>query len=222
MAELRDEALLLRRIPYGETSLVCHFLTETHGRIAVMARGARRPKSPFMASLEPLYTMQISWRAGRTGMGTLVDIQRGRGLLEPAYSLAGLELLAIASRLFQEGDPHGFEETGAALKLLGERKEHGLLVATWQLLGSAGWLGDLSHCWKCGGEVQQAMFWQYAQLVCESCGGGMAVSAGLRKSIAGLLSGSHIRLSAADAGTWTGMVRSVLNEHGVKPTDSFR
>jgi len=222
MAELRDEALLLRRIPYSETSLVCHFLTEKHGRIAVMARGARRPKSPFRASLEPLFALQISWRPGRTGMGTLVDIQRGQNLLEPTLSLDGLELLAIASRLFQEGDPHGYDETRAALKLLDERKEQGLLVAVWHLLDAAGWLGNLSHCWKCGREAEQAMFWQRAQLVCESCGGGMTVSAGLRKSIAGVFSGNHIRLSAGDAGTWTEMVRTVLKEHGIKATDSFK
>jgi DNA repair protein RecO len=222
MAELQDEALLLRRIPYGDTSLICHFLTAQHGRIALMARGARRPKSPFRASLEPLYALQISWRPGRTGMGTLIDIQRGRCLLEPSLSLDGLELLAITSRLFQEGDPHGFDETNAALMLLGERKQQGLLVAVWHLLDVAGWLGNLSHCWKCGREAEQAMFWQHAHLVCESCGGGMTVSAGLRKSIVGVLSGSNIRLSAGDADTWREMVRTVLKEHGIKATDSFR
>jgi len=75
--------------------------------------------------------LQISWRPGRS-------------LLEPSLSLDGLELLAITSRLFHEGDPHGFEETHAALKLLGERKQHGLLEAVWHLLDVAGWLGDLS------------------------------------------------------------------------------
>jgi DNA repair protein RecO len=222
MAELRDEALLLRRIPYGDTSLICHFLTAQHGRIALMARGARRPKSPFRASLEPLHALQISWRPGRTGMGGLADIQRGQLLLEPSLSLHGLELLAIASRLYQEGDPHGFEETQAALKLLGERKQQGLLVAVWHLLDAAGWLGDLLHCWKCGKEAEQAMFWQHAHLVCESCGGGMTVSAGLRKSIVGVLSGNNIRLSVGDADTWREMVRTVLKEHGIKPTDSFK
>ena len=222
MAELRDEALLLRRIPYGDTSLICHFLTAEHGRIALMARGARRPKSPFRASLEPLYALQISWRPGRTGMGGLADIQRGQSLLEPSLSLHGLELLAIASRLFQEGDPHGFEETHVALKLLSERKQHGLLVAVWHLLDAAGWLGDLLHCWKCGREAEQAMFWQHAHLVCESCGGGMTVSAGLRKSIVGVLSGNNIRLSVGDANTWREMIRTVLKEHGIKPTDSFK
>ena len=222
MAEVQDRALLLRRIPYGDSSLVCHFLTARHGRVALMAKGARRPKSPFRASLEPLFELEIGWRPGRTGMGTLVDIQRGCSLLQPAQSLAGLELLAIASRLFQEGDPHGFEETHAALELMGARGEHGLLAATWRLLDSAGWLGDLSHCWRCGEQAGGRMFWEQAHLLCESCGGGMAVSAGLRKSIAGVLAENRVRLSPADAQTWVEMVRSILREHGVRPTDSFR
>lgn len=222
MAEAEDRALLLRRIPYGETSLVCHFLTERHGRIALMAKGARRPKSQLRASLAPLFALTISWRPGRTGMGTLTDCQRGEMLLAEERMLDGLELLAIASRLFHEGDPHGLAETRAAIELLGRKSEHGLLSATWQLLASAGWLGDLSHCWRCGAEASQAMFWQHAHLLCESCGGGMAVSAGLRKSVAALLEGRHVRLSAGDAESWREMVRSVLREHGVKSTDSFR
>ncbi len=223
MAEIRDEALLLRRISYSDTSLICHFLTAQHGRIAVMARGARRPKSAFRATLEPLHDLHITWRPGRTGMGTLTDCQRGNSLLEPALSLHGLELLAIASRLFQEGDPHGFEESKAALKLLGERgQQQGLLAAVWYLLDISGWLGDLSHCWQCGEKVEQAMRWQHASLTCDSCGNGMPVSAGLRKSISGALSGGYVRFGGADAESWRGMVRSVLAEHGIKATDSFK
>ena len=222
MAETADRALLLRRIPYGETSLICHFLTEKHGRIALMAKGARRPKSPLRASLEPLFALTIGWRPGRTGMGTLTDCQRDEILLGEERLLDGLELLAIASRLFHEGDPHGFAETRSALAQLAGRGEYGLISATWQLLGSAGWLGDLSHCWRCGGEASQTMFWQHAHLLCESCGGGMAVSAGLRRSIAALLGGQPVRLSAGDVERWHEMVRSVLKEHSVKATDSFR
>jgi len=197
-------------------------LTAEHGRIAVMARGARRPKSQFRASLEPLYALQISWRPGRTGMGTLVDIQRGRSLLKPSFLLDGLELLAIASRLFQEGDPHGFDETAAALILLGERgQQQGLLAAVWYMLDVAGWLGNLTHCWNCGREVEQTMFWRHGQLICDFCGKGMKVSAGLRKSIAGAMSGGHVRLSADDADTLREMIRLVLQEHGIKATDSF-
>jgi DNA repair protein RecO len=224
MAELRDEALLLRRIPYGDTSLICHFLTEKHGRIALMVRGARRPKSPFRASLEPLYTLQISWRPGRTGMGTLVDIQRGHSLLGSSLSLDGLELLAITSRLFQEGDPHGFEETSAALKLLAERKQHGLLAAVWHILDLAGWLGDLSHCWNCGNKVETGnpMYWKRAHLLCQNCGSGTVISAGLRKGIHGALEHANVRMPAHDNEQWRRMIGLVLKEHGVKLTDSFK
>ncbi len=222
MAENSDGALLLRRIPYGDTSLICHFLTEHHGRIALMARGARRPKSAFRASLEPLYALNIVWRSGRSGMGSLVDIQRGQSLLEPSLALQGLELLAITSRLFQEGDPHGFEETKTALALLAERgQSQGLLASVWYLLDVSGWLGDLSHCWHCGAEVGDAMFWHHAQLVCDGCGKGMRVSVGLRKSIVALMSGQSIRLSGNDVDTWRDMIAMVLREHGIKSTDSF-
>ncbi len=223
MAEIRDEALLLRRIAFSDTSLICHFFTKQHGRIAVMVRGARRPKSAFRATLEPLHDLHISWRPGRTGMGTLTDCQRGNSLLKPSLSLHGLELLAIASRLFQEGDPHGFEESKAALSLLGERgQQQGLLAAVWYVLDISGWLGDLSHCWQCGKQVEQTMRWQHASLTCDACSNGMPVSAGLRKSIAGTLSGGHVRLSPADADSWRSMIRSVLAEHGIKATDSFK
>jgi len=222
MAEVRDDALLLRRIPYSDTSLICHFLTAGHGRIAVMARGARRPKSPFRASLEPLYDLQISWRSGRTGMGTLVDIQRGESLLQPLLSLHGLELLAIASRLFQEGDPHGFDETKAALsRLAGGGRQQGLPAAAWFLLDAAGWLGDLSRCWRCGREAEQMMFWQHGQLVCSQCGRGVPVSAGLSKSIAAVLAGDRIRMIAGDVATWREMIRQLLKAHGIRPVDSF-
>ncbi|MDX8403175.1 MAG: DNA repair protein RecO, partial [Mariprofundaceae bacterium] len=135
MAELKDRALLLRRIPYSDTSLICHFLTEQHGRITLMVRGARRAKSPFRAALAPLYALNISWRPGRTGMGSLVDIDRGEKLLDESLDLAGLELCALASGLFHEGDPHGYEELLESLRLI----QHcpigsALFVAAWKLL----------------------------------------------------------------------------------------
>jgi len=224
MAEIRDYALLLRRIPYSETSFICHFLSAEHGRIALMAKGARRAKSSFRAALAPLHPLHIHWREGRTGMGILVDIQRGKGLVNESKSLVGLELLSIASGLFQEGDPHGYEEVLQALVLLAERDElEGVCASAWGLLHEAGWIGDLSHCWHCGESVAESlhMFWKSTQLLCESCGTGHRISAGLRRSIAAVLQDTHIRLSGDDAKQWRVMVASVLREHGVKVPESF-
>jgi len=225
MAENRDHALLLRRIPFSETSLICHFLSPEYGRISLMAKGARRAKSPFRAALAPLYPLSITWREGRTGMGTLTDIQRGSALLDEQQSLAGLELLSMASGLFQEGDPHGYTELLQSIQMLGARHEtEGMCASAWLLLHEAGWIGDLSHCWHCGEDVDdaQAMHWKSSQLLCQSCGGGDNVSAGLRRSMHGVLQHEHVRLSLGDKMQWARMIGLVLREHGVKIPESFR
>jgi len=224
MAEQEDRALLLRRIPYSETSLICHLLTERYGRIAVMARGARRPKSAFRATLEPLHELQIGWRPGRSGMGTLTQARRGRALLPAAQMLAGLELTAIVSRLFQEGDPHGYQETQQALALLAARGGgHALLAAVWQLLDAAGWRGDLMHCWQCGDACEQTMHWRGSALLCGGCGQGAAVSVGMRKSAQAILAGeAQLCMHADDADLWRRMIGSLLREHGIRVTDTFR
>jgi len=226
MAEIRDDALLLRCIPYSETSFICHFLTTEHGRIALMARGARRPKSPFRAGLATLHPLHIHWRPGRTGgMGMLLDVQRGACLLDDGKMLQGLELLALASGLFQEGDPHGCDELKQAIEMLQQRQgDESLCAAAWVLLNQAGWLGDLSHCWHCGetAALNEVMYWQSAQLICAKCGSGQAISAGLRKGVSAVLEHKHIRLSHQDTQQWRSMITLVLQSHGVKLPETFR
>ncbi|ATX82240.1 DNA replication and repair protein RecO [Mariprofundus ferrinatatus] len=222
MSEATDQALLVRRIPYGDTSLICHFFTEKHGRIALMARGARRPKSSFRATLEPLYELQISWHPGRSGMGTLTDVNRGRALLNPAQVLDGQELVAIASRLFQEGDLHGFNELNSGFEVLSSCSQQPLPAAVWKLLEQTGWLGDMSHCWLCSVHVEGSMYWSEGHLLCSACGKGMEISAGLRKSIAALMHGERVLLSEQNAVRWREMIRLILQQHGVKATDSFK
>ena len=50
---ISSPAIVLRVINYQETSLIATLLTWEHGKIAVMARGAKRPKSPFSGLIEP-------------------------------------------------------------------------------------------------------------------------------------------------------------------------
>ncbi len=223
MAEVEDHALLLRRIPYSDTSLVCHFLTQEHGRIALMARGARRAKSPFRGALEPLYVLNIRWRTGRTGMGTLVDIERGTRLLSEAYDLDGLELCAVASGLFQEGDPHGYRELIEVMAVMrGRPVDSALYCAAWRLLELSGWVSGFEHCWVCGSEVDVtlSMVWHEGHLSCSSCGNGTAISAGMRRGITTHLHQSNVRLSQQDISNWRRMIQDVLRLHGSRPLSS--
>lgn len=63
---LTDEALLLRKVPYGESSLVVHALTPNHGRVHLVAKGAYRAKSGYCGVLDWFDTLRVTWtqRAG--------------------------------------------------------------------------------------------------------------------------------------------------------------
>ncbi|HXA44461.1 MAG TPA: recombination protein O N-terminal domain-containing protein, partial [Candidatus Angelobacter sp.] len=47
--------IILRTRPLTETSLIVHWLTPDLGRLATVAKGARRPKSPFAGRLDLFY-----------------------------------------------------------------------------------------------------------------------------------------------------------------------
>jgi len=217
MAELNDDAFLLRRIAYGDTSYIIHVLGRTHGRLTLMARGARRPKSPFRATLEPLHVLRLTWRPGRTGMGTLTDIERGAELVDASHSPEGLQLCAIASHLFQDGDPHGFNELEGAFALLaGRSSQGGLLAGVWSLLSDHGFLGGLDHCWHCS-EPSQQLAWFEGECRCAACGGGEILSPGLRRAVPAFMQSTRVMLSSQDLTMWARMIQDVLRRHGIRP-----
>jgi len=57
--------LVLRTRPLSETSLIVHWLTPTLGRIATVAKGAQRPKSPFRGKLDLFYAADFSFSRSR-------------------------------------------------------------------------------------------------------------------------------------------------------------
>ena len=57
----RATGLILRVYPLTETSLIVHWLTQEFGRIATVAKGARRPKSPFRGKLDIFYSAEFSF-----------------------------------------------------------------------------------------------------------------------------------------------------------------
>jgi DNA repair protein RecO (recombination protein O) len=58
--------LILRTRPLTETSLIVHWLTPDFGRIATVAKGARRHKSPFIGKLDLFYLADFSFSRSRS------------------------------------------------------------------------------------------------------------------------------------------------------------
>ncbi len=57
--------LVLRTYPLTETSLIAHWLTPELGRLATVAKGARRPKSVFRGKLDLFYLADFSFSRSR-------------------------------------------------------------------------------------------------------------------------------------------------------------
>jgi len=57
--------IILRTRPLTETSLIVNWLTPALGRISTVAKGARRPKSPFAGKLDLFYEADFSFARSR-------------------------------------------------------------------------------------------------------------------------------------------------------------
>ncbi|MGI9174622.1 MAG: DNA repair protein RecO [Rhodothermales bacterium] len=96
---VRTEAIVLRRMDYGETSQIVTLFTREKGRLAVMAKGARLPKSRFGSSLQPMSYMQavLYYKASR-GLQTLTESAHVRHF---ARIGSNLKKLSVGQRVME-------------------------------------------------------------------------------------------------------------------------
>src|SRR5687768_9907927 len=116
-----EDAFVLHTYAYKETSLIVEAFTRRHGRVALLARGARRPRSAMRGVLLSFQSLRLSWSASAE-LGNLVAAEwsgalrplRGRGLM------CGFYLNELMLRLLPREDPHEqlFEAYGDALSEL--------------------------------------------------------------------------------------------------------
>ncbi len=67
--------LILRTLPLTETSLIVRWLTPAFGRISTVAKGARRPHSPFHGKLDVCYEADFTfYRSRRSTLHTLREV----------------------------------------------------------------------------------------------------------------------------------------------------
>lgn len=72
MAEIRrTQAIILKRTDYGEADRILQLLTPDHGKLGLIAKGARREKSKLAGGIELFAICDIGFTPGKTGLGTL-------------------------------------------------------------------------------------------------------------------------------------------------------
>jgi DNA repair protein RecO (recombination protein O) len=119
MRRIVDETgFVLHGYPYRETSLIVDVFTRSHGRVALVARGAKRPRSALRGMLLAFQPLSIGWvqsrarsaPAGASG-GELRTLTRAEWLgglmpLRGEALMSGFYLNELLQKLLARDDPH--------------------------------------------------------------------------------------------------------------------
>ena len=102
-----EPGFVLHTYPYRETSLIVEAFTRRHGRTALIAKGARRPRSALRGVLLSFQPLRLSWSGGGE-MRTLVgaDWQGAASMLRGAGLMCGFYLNELLLRLLPREDAH--------------------------------------------------------------------------------------------------------------------
>lgn len=143
-------AFVLHSYPYRETSLIVEVFSQHHGRVPLMARGARRPKSAVRGLLLSFQPLSMSW-FGKGELRTLhsAEWQGGQPLLQGMALICGFYLNELLLKLLHRDDPHEnlflhYQET---LQELARRTDYAAVLRRFELnlLKELGYALTLDH-----------------------------------------------------------------------------
>ena len=95
-----DDCFLLHQRSYGETSVIAEVFTLKNGKMSIIARGAKKPKSKFFGYLAPFTKLKITY-SGRSELKTLTNIDRDFSTSSNSFSKTSYSLLYINELLIR-------------------------------------------------------------------------------------------------------------------------
>jgi DNA repair protein RecO (recombination protein O) len=131
-----EPAFVLHSRAYRETSELLEVFTANHGRVGLVARGARRPKSPLRGALNPFQPLRVSW-SGRGELQTLRGAEATNAPNELAADriMAGFYVNELLMKLLHRNDAHPelFMYYGSVVARLGTRENIEVLLRGFEL-----------------------------------------------------------------------------------------
>lgn len=161
-----QKAFVLHSRPYSESSLLVDLFVESKGRITVIAKGARRPKSILKGILQP-FTPLILQYSGNGNVKTLGQVEAislslplSGFALYSAFYLNELVHRVIISEL---ETTRLFQAYLDSLQELAKRTEPEKVLRAFELnlLEYLGYHIDFEHCCVTGDEIVETMFYLY-------------------------------------------------------------
>nr|WP_243405421.1 DNA repair protein RecO [Solimicrobium silvestre] len=150
---LTQPGFVLHSYPYKETSLIVDVFSRQYGRVALLAKGAKRPHSQLRGALQTFQPLTLSW-SGKSELQTLTAAEWVGGMLplEKNALLCGFYLNEIIIKLMQRDDPQPllFDEYVTTINQLAHAEPAPIVLRKFELnlLKTAGVVSDLSFCTK--------------------------------------------------------------------------
>lgn len=163
MASVRTLAIVVRSVDVMETSKVVTLATRDLGKVAALAKGARRLKSPYQAALDLLSVCDIVLLHKASDALDLVTeaalVERFDSLRRDLAALyAGYYIAELLADLTDLNDPHPrlFDAARVTLRHLGERELRPKRLLRFELacLRELGLMPALEACVHCGAVVE--------------------------------------------------------------------
>lgn len=171
-----QRAFVLHSYAYSESSLIVDLFTLDNGRMAAIAKGAKRPASNLRGALLSLQPLEVIF-SGRGEVKTLTQAQwlPGQPWLTGRALMCGMYLNELIIKLLPREDPHPelFERYAAALLTLAESDEHSAILREFEtsLLAEMGYGLQLERDVKSGQLVQADTLYRYDPLAGPSADG---------------------------------------------------
>ncbi len=164
----QDElAFVIHSYPFRETSLLLDVFSRHHGRLAIVARGARRPGSALRGVLRNFQPLLLSW-FGKGEVRTLhsAEWQGGQPYLQGKALMCGFYLNELMVNLLARDDPHEqlFDFYRATLLRLAQETDHAATLRCFEkhLLQELGYALTLDQEAGNGKAVQTELCYRYA------------------------------------------------------------
>jgi DNA repair protein RecO (recombination protein O) len=148
---LGQPGFVLHSYPYKETSLIVDMFTRDHGRIGVVAKGAKRPLSKLRGVLQTFQPLSLTF-SGKSELRTLIDADWVGGMLplEKTALLCGFYLNELLVKLLARDDPHPklFDHYVSTLNELAHDEPAQIVLRKFEraLLKETGVAADLTRC----------------------------------------------------------------------------
>jgi DNA repair protein RecO (recombination protein O) len=161
-----DPSFILHSRPYRESSVLLEALSRQHGRVGLVARGARGGRSRWKNLLQPFRPLLLSW-SQRGELGTLTAAEQVAApptlVGEPLFcALYANELLV---RFLQRSDPHAglFDHYSRSLNALagGQPSQPVLRLFEYHVLTAVGFGPQLDYDSASGQKIRSDAWYVY-------------------------------------------------------------